>query len=341
MRYGLLVYPHNKSGIFNIGDYIQSIAAAQFLPQVNAYLNREHLNDNPGDDIALIANGWYMHNPENWPPHNRIHPLFVALHINKLAEKSMLSLESINYLKSHEPIGCRDYYTVENLKKHGVNAYFSGCLTLTLGETYKREYVDKEKIIFTDVNSHLARTPRFMVKCIMNLLFKRRILKQIANSMLEFGIQLQSSRLAAFYTTYSKIFKDEVLVQAHYKQHEIYDKFKSDKEKFDYADSLLKEYATAKYVVTSRIHCALPCLALNTPVLFVHNQNLGLVHNCRMNGLVELFHVIRIDGDSIKCDITNAKIGLDFNFCNKYDYKPIAKKMIKRCTDFIAKVSKQ
>ncbi|MHB9292886.1 hypothetical protein Holit_01999 [Hollandina sp. SP2] len=45
----------------------------------------------------------------------------------------MLSPAGIKYLKKHEPIGCRDYGTVKLLGKYGINAYFSGCLTLTLG----------------------------------------------------------------------------------------------------------------------------------------------------------------------------------------------------------------
>ena len=35
------------------------------------------------------------------------------------------------------------------------------------------------------------------------------------------------------------------------------------------AEALLKIYAAAKAVVTTRLHCALPCLALGTPVLFI------------------------------------------------------------------------
>ena len=33
------------------------------------------------------------------------------------------------------------------------------------------------------------------------------------------------------------------------------------------AKNLLNKYASAKLVITSRIHCAIPCLSLGTPVL--------------------------------------------------------------------------
>lgn len=336
MKNGLLVYPHNNQNIFNIGDYIQSIAARQFWGNIDVFLNREHLNEYLGDKVKLIANGWYMHSPENWPPSEDIEPLFVALHINKLAEKQLLGKESVEYFKKHEPIGCRDYYTVENLKRKGVSAYFSGCLTLTLGQTYKRGKESGETIYFTDVNSHLAPTLKFKVRCLMNLISKPLTLKCIAKRQRECGINATLRQLVVFYTTYSIIFTDKVLKNAYYMQHEIEDNFANDQEKFQYADSLLRRYSEAKYVVTSRIHCALPCLAMNVPVLYVDNQNLGIVHNCRLQGLRELFKRITIKGDTIECDV-NPKMDVHTQFENKKDYLHIAEKISETCRRFAQK----
>ena len=50
MKYGLLTYAENRKS-FNVGDYIQSLAANQFLPQVDEYLNREALADYGGDPV--------------------------------------------------------------------------------------------------------------------------------------------------------------------------------------------------------------------------------------------------------------------------------------------------
>ena len=41
-------------------------------------------------------------------------------------------------------------------------------------------------------------------------------------------------------------------------------------DKFDQAQKLLDIYAQATLVITSRLHCALPCLAFGTPVIFLH-----------------------------------------------------------------------
>ena len=53
--------------------------------------------------------------------------------------------------------------------------------------------------------------------------------------------------------------------------------------RFKEAEELLRRYAQAKLVITSRLHCALPCLAFDTPVIFV-NKNL---EDPRFAGLLE------------------------------------------------------
>ena len=59
------------------------------------------------------------------------------------------------------------------------------------------------------------------------------------------------------------------------------------------AKSYLRKYATAKLVVTSRIHCALPCLALGTPVLFLME---GLTdeeqHMSRFRGVLDHINIL-------------------------------------------------
>jgi len=42
------------------------------------------------------------------------------------------------------------------------------------------------------------------------------------------------------------------------------------KSKFQKAEALLRLYAKASCVVTTRLHCALPCIAMNTPVLLIN-----------------------------------------------------------------------
>ena len=52
------------------------------------------------------------------------------------------------------------------------------------------------------------------------------------------------------------------------------------------AEALVREYARAGLVVTRNIHCALPCLALGTPVVFVIPE----FDPARFRGLVDFFN---------------------------------------------------
>src|SRR6218665_427036 len=117
MKYGLLDYEllGNK---FNIGDYVQSLAAEQYLPAVDSYLSREALSRYQGDSVAVIMNGWFMHYPENWPPAPDINPLFISFHMNRPYISRMMTPNAIAYMKDQGRIGCRDYYTAEVLESH-------------------------------------------------------------------------------------------------------------------------------------------------------------------------------------------------------------------------------
>ncbi len=60
----------------NIGDEIQSLAIKQLIDNVDHYIDRERLHEFKNNTpVKLILNGWYMDNPNNWPPSKDIIPL--------------------------------------------------------------------------------------------------------------------------------------------------------------------------------------------------------------------------------------------------------------------------
>ena len=151
----------------------------------------------------------------------------------------------------------------------------------------------------------------------------------------KFGINSSFKQNVAFYTTYNTIFDDEVFIGANYKKQEIENTFQTEEEKFEFAEKILREYTKAQYVVTSRIHCALPCLAMGVPVLFVYPKDAGDIHNCRFNGLIELFNTIEIEGSKIICNVAeNTKLYLNSDIKNKNTYKKFASDLKKKCLDF-------
>jgi hypothetical protein len=152
-KYGLLCYENS----YNLGDEIQSIAAKNLLPKIDVLIDRDsnkikNICNESEDKIIFVKtlktiyNGWFDGQYAYFPPISVIDPLFVSFHINEtdhsndkmydILEKSKIKFKpiasNIEFFKRNEPIGCRDLHTTELLKKHGIDAYFSGCLTLTL-----------------------------------------------------------------------------------------------------------------------------------------------------------------------------------------------------------------
>ena len=68
--------------------------------------------------------------------------------------------------------------------------------------------------------------------------------------------------------------------------------------RFTAAYDLMKKYGEAKLVITQRIHCALPCVAMNTPVVFINSAGMpggggsSKKGSARTAGLTPLFHSI-------------------------------------------------
>ena len=67
----------------NIGDYIQSLAALQFIEKPVKYLNRERLDEYNEEHVKLIMNGWFLHECNHWPPSNKILPIFMDVKTSK------------------------------------------------------------------------------------------------------------------------------------------------------------------------------------------------------------------------------------------------------------------
>ena len=70
--------------------------------------------------------------------------------------------------------------------------------------------------------------------------------------------------------------------------------------RFNEAYNLIKKYARAKVVITQRIHCALPSIAMGTPVIFFNSPGLpggggsGGKESDRVSGLTPLFHTVSL-----------------------------------------------
>jgi len=224
----------------NLGDNIQTIAQLGLIANSNSVLliDRENVGRYEGSRRACIMNGWFAHNTEEWPPSKKIEPMFVSFHV---ADKRIVNGKNKKYYKKYEPIGCRDYSTVQKLDEVGIEAKFTGCLTLMLENPYSR-LEKRDYVVVSDSHPgpdayENSAPPN---KSAPNM-FKKLIPK--------------------------KVQKDAVYVE-----HNVGPEAKKYAKKMERSLELLELYAKAKTVITSRLHCALPCIAMGVPVVFLHKE---------------------------------------------------------------------
>ena len=284
MKFGCLYYVNSE----NIGDDIQSYAQWKFLPQVDYWIDRESLHtfcSEDGETVALIMNAWFMYSPENWPPSPYIKPLFVSSHFSRYHMKWLDGADEKykfgqQYLKENGPIGCRDGGTMLLLQSLDIEAYFSGCLTLTISpfaDVQKEDYICVVDVP-TEITSYIQ--------------IKGYNVRIMTHTNKQLSVMRPEDRL---------------------KQAERY----------------LKIYQGARCVVTTRLHCALPCTGLGTPVLVLPPSDLQ-----------ERFQILR---DFIyMTDVSSILAGKWDDFFHmptrcKSEYSSYRDNLTKICNEFVVK----
>ena len=302
------IISYDKSN--NLGDYIQSISAKKLIGNNSILIDRDSLKNYFDKKVQLIVNGWFMENSGNWPPSNFIHPLFISFHINPIAKNKILSKEGVNYLKKYEPIGCRDIYTKKLLKTHNIDAYFSGCLTLTLNKADFIDNKNRNDILVISVFERLIP----IIKC--GKINYNNIINIIKYPFRYFKYLTANKRLKKKLDNLKSVkFTSQILNK----------KF-SIKEKYVLAEEQLKDIANSKLVITSRIHSALPAVAFGIPVLFLNDGLDHINHKSRIKGLDNYFY--SINSNKLKSiNITNIK--------NKNNHIINRNTMIKKIKSFI------
>lgn len=299
MKYGLISYDYTV----NLGNEIQSIAARRFLPKIDYYIDHEKINKFDEDcDVKLIMNGWYLDCLKAWPPSKNINPLLISMHFNhqKKIQDVILSEDSREILTEYGPVGCRDLFTQNFLNDNGIDAYFSGCLTLTLdsGNKYNQKDEDNGYILVS------VDEPKEIIQFL-----KQKTDKKIYVLYQDFLPGLHKAFLGSI-------------------RENLYNRttFYTFEEKMYIAENFLRLYENADCIITDRLHCALPGLALKTPTLFFNSRR----NPQRFEGLEELtIHTVfeEYEKNYNIFDVDNPPE-------NPKDYLKIRKDLIKRCEKF-------
>jgi len=274
----------------NLGDEVQSIAASQLLPRVDAYIPRERMDEFVVDGrTKLMCNGFFMVEPDHWPPAQGIEPLFISMHVSSRygALEKMIDPALKDYYNSFGPIGCRDRRTATLFKEIGVDAYFSGCATLTLENPFGPEEKTDEIILVDPFYKYQNEDyRRYLAQSIIPREHRHRVVE---------------------------------ITHALPLDHQV-----SPEEKIRRAKALLDRYAKASLVITSRIHAALPCLGLGTPVIFVnsgYNRKFGAE---RFSGLMDFFNTLDADQLPIPSRKPLFKVLRNLRFHRLFRVKPLS-----------------
>ena len=285
MQNGIVFFPNSR----NRGDDIQTYAAS-LLVKNPSFCDREQLHK-VKTPTKLLCNGWFMEDAANWPPSTAVHPHFISFHISSKQEKRMTNPNSIAYLKQYEPIGCRDTHTLNLLRQYDVDAYYSGCLTLTLPPFTGNR---KDDILFVDVlrTNYSSR-------------YRKAVVKQLIPVDLRGKVQFETH------------FSNDLHLQ-------------DASQRMIAAKELLDRYAKAKVVFTSLIHCALPCLAMGTPVVFIDGGfNNNKAKRDRFGGITDMLtSVSDLNLPYAKRTVMH-KIarGMGFYRCNQHQIKTLPKSL--------------
>jgi hypothetical protein len=278
VKYGLMSYEESC----NIGDEVQSIAAKQYLPRIDYLLERNSgkLTKTTKDDvnkidaitedpiIKVIYNGWFDGQYCKFPPPKQVEPLLISFHINELDHSNDKTFSYLDDKKiAFTPIATNKEY----FKKYEP----IGC----------RDLHTVNKLTQNGISA-------FFSGCLTLTLKNRFTLRN--NEILVVDSHILCPKL------FKDVIPDDIRSRASYISQVVSTEKRHD-EKMRLAQNMLDRIAQAKLVITSRLHTAMPCLAFDTPVIFLHDD----LEDVRFSGLLKFLksYTKGTNGTSHKLDV--------------------------------------
>lgn len=281
----------------NIGDDIQSYVAIRFLPKIDYYIEREKLDlfiPKKKEYILTIMNGWFLHSKINFPLSPYIYPIYISTHFS-----------------AYNSGGITDEYLNDFSKKHLSKYAPIGCR-----DTGTMELLKKKDI------------PNYFSGC-LTLTIERD--KKIKKEDYICIVDIDEKAEKYVYDNFSSQTK---IVKRTHKLNKEENRKLSWEERFKNVKALLDVYQGAKLVITSRLHCALPCLALGTPVLLLYDED-KLYTKDRLSDYAKLVNSL-----STAEFLKSGKDKINSNIENPKQYMEIRKNIINKVQQLIDKGSK-
>lgn len=294
MKYGLLYYKDTD----NIGDDIQTYASSRFLPEIDYMIDRENLEGfvpKKKEYVATIMNAWYIHDKFNFNISPYIYPCLVSMFFKSFPYEKGIKVGT-DYINDN---------VINILTRYG---------PVGTRDLHTKKIMDKLGI------------DNYFSGCMTLTLEKfKDVEKQdyiVTVGLTEREINYIKSRT----NRPIKVFKQDVKKGSF--SNESWTQRKNRVEK------VLKLYQGAHMVITNKLHCSLPCLALETPVLLLYDISFPENKDRIGTYLGYLNYIDRRKFEISKIDFENPK-------ANPKDYLKLRNSLIKKCNDFIKKAEFQ
>lgn len=285
MKYGVLTFSYRNFDNFsrdfaadgvisvNVGDYMQTTAIRSMYKRLGVdpadifSVDRDAIRSHAGEKTLTLMNGCFY----RWcfPTPATIHPVFVGFQTTE-----PVVVEFLDYFRTHAPIGCRDHVTRDLFRKHGVEAFTTGCLTLSLAP---RSSAPSNGKVFAVYGSHNAGFPA-------------AALRNAPQSVLE-RVEFVSQRKPVH--AWPLPAREMALTER-------------------FAVQLLRRYAReAARIVTPLHHAAAPALALGIPVTLCRRADdprFSYLKEILPMHLPETYDAIDWDDGPINIDVTRERL---------------------------------
>lgn len=279
----------------NIGDDIQAYAVKRFLPRIDYYVDMNHMDEfipDKEEKVAVIINGWFLQYTLNWPPSPYIKPLPISMHFTN-----------------------KDWFwdttdRAYHLQGYGLE-YLKDIEPIGCRDSHTQKLLDSKGIKTEYTGCMTLTIPKF-----------QKIEKQDYICAVDVSEEVIEQ--------IKKTTDMEVKIVTHTVP-EDYHKLSWEK-RMENVEELLKLYQGARAVISYRLHCALPCLAIGTPTILLNEE----YRNDRFGDYTAYIESCKEE------DFVSGKIIYDYKNISTYSdkWKELRDNLIKKCEDFVKEAEK-
>lgn len=240
MKYAVLSYDRKALSLNgrdgqNLGDWIQTLAVEELYKEFGieeySFVSRNDAASYKGDEVCLLVNGYHtLINRVGYKTNT--FPLsenIYPIFLSMHFHDRNIPIQMQEQLRKFGPVGCRDEETFLNMQEHGIPAFLSGCVTALFARRVDNT-ANQNEVLLVDIPKELAeKIPEKMRKDAKSITQIFPITRQNGNEFMT-----ESETVLAYE-------KAKELLR-YYKEH-------------------------AKLVITSRLHTAVPCMAMGIPVI--------------------------------------------------------------------------